>query len=415
MTARARAAAAPAAAWRNRIVGAGEEAPEQLVANPSNWRTHGAAQRDALRGSLATVGWVQQVLVNQRTGHVVDGHARVEEALSRGEPSVPVLYVDLEPDEEALVLATLDPIGAMAGRDDERLRALLAEISVDDAGLAALLGSLAPVGPKAGLTDPDAVPDAPEETSIKRGDLFALGEHRLLCGDSSNKGDLARLMAGGRADCLWTDPPYGVAYVGKTKEALTIQNDGADSSALVRSAFANALSVVVDGAPFYCAGPAGARMPAYVQAIIDAGWRLHQELVWAKDAFVLGHSDYHYQHEPIFYGYAPGPGRPGRGDHEGSRWFGDHSQSSILAFDRPRRSDEHPTTKPAALVEACLANSTPPRGLVLDLFAGSGTTLIAAERLGRRARGMDIDPRYCRVAIERWQAFTGRTAELLDG
>ena len=128
--------------WRNRIVGSGEEAPDQLVANPANWRTHPGPQRDALRGSLSEVGWVQQVMVNQRTGFVVDGHARVEEALSRNEPTVPVLYVDLSPDDEAVILATLDPIGAMATRDDARLQELLDGLVVDDAGLAALLSGL---------------------------------------------------------------------------------------------------------------------------------------------------------------------------------------------------------------------------------------------------------------------------------
>jgi ParB-like chromosome segregation protein Spo0J len=135
-------AAVPPTAWRNRIVGSGEVAPDQLLANPANWRVHGPAQRDALRSSLSEVGWVQQIIVNQRTGYVIDGHARIEEALSRHEPTVPVLYVDLSPEEEALVLATLDPIGAMASRDDARLTELLSEIHINDAGLQGLLGSL---------------------------------------------------------------------------------------------------------------------------------------------------------------------------------------------------------------------------------------------------------------------------------
>jgi len=157
MTTKTRVAAAPTAGWRNRITGTGEEAPDQLLANPANWRIHPKAQQDALAGALDQVGWVQQVLVNRRSGFVVDGHARVALALTRGEATVPVLYVDLEPEEEALVLATLDPIGAMAGRDEEKLRALLADITVDDAGLLALLGDLAGNDPKAGLTDPDEV------------------------------------------------------------------------------------------------------------------------------------------------------------------------------------------------------------------------------------------------------------------
>jgi ParB-like chromosome segregation protein Spo0J len=143
-----------AAGWRNRIVGSGTEAPERLAANPANWRVHPRHQRDALAGSLDTVGWVAQVLVNRRTGYVVDGHARVALALARGEPAVPVLYVDLSPDEERLVLATFDPIGALAGADGERLTALLAEVAVDDAGLRALLDELAASAPRPSFTDP---------------------------------------------------------------------------------------------------------------------------------------------------------------------------------------------------------------------------------------------------------------------
>jgi DNA modification methylase len=398
------------APWRNRIVGTGDEAPDQLVANPANWRMHPGPQRDALRGSLAEVGWVQQVMVNRRTGFVVDGHARVEEALTRGEPTVPVLYVDLSPEEEALVLATLDPIGAMATRDDAKLQELLAGISIDDAGLLALLGDLAPLKPSAGLTDPDDVPDL-EPSTIKAGDLFALGDHRLMCGDSATAGEVARLMDGARADCLWTDPPYGVAYVGKTKDALMMENDGWGADELVRAVFANALACVVDGAPFYCASPPGSRSFTFWRAIVDAGWQFHQEIVWVKDSMVLGHSDYHFQHEPILYGYAPGEGRSGRGKHAGTHWYGDNSQVSVLAFDRPKRSEEHPTMKPVALVAAMLANSTPQGGGILEPFSGSGTTIIAAEQLGRRAFAMEIDPRYVAVAIKRWEQFTGRTAE----
>jgi hypothetical protein len=203
-------APAPASTWRNRIAGSGEEAPDQLLANPANWRIHPKAQQDALAGALDAVGWVQQVLVNRRTGFVVDGHARVALALSRGEPTVPVLYVDLEPDEEALVLATLDPIGAMAGRDDEKLRVLLADVTVDDAGLLALLGELRGDEPKTGLTDPDEVPEPPDEPYVKPGDLYRLGDHRILCGDATDPAAVARLLDGAAPTLLATDPPYGV-------------------------------------------------------------------------------------------------------------------------------------------------------------------------------------------------------------
>lgn len=404
---------ASAAPWRSRIVGHEDVDPTQLLANPNNWRTHPGRQRDALRGSLAEVGWVQSVIVNRTTGHMVDGHARVEEAISRGEPTVPVVYVELDQAEEALILATLDPIAAMADSDGAKLAALLADVAVDDEGLRRLLGDLAGNPPLAGLTDPDDVPPLGETSNIKRGDLFALGDHRLMCGDSTDAGDVARLMDGALADCVWTDPPYGVAYVGKTKDALTIENDGVGADALVTDTFTAILSAAVPGAPFYCSGPPGPKSLGFALALVASGWRIHEELVWVKDVFVLGHSDYHYRHEPIFYGYAPGAGRPGRGKHEGTRWFGDHSQSTVFEVPRPKRSEEHPTMKPVELVAGCLINSTPSGGLVLEPFSGSGTTIIAAEQLGRRCYGMEIDPRYVAVAIKRWEDFTGRKAEQL--
>jgi DNA modification methylase len=263
-----------------------------------------------------------------------------------------------------------------------------------------------------GLTDPDNLPPAPEpaQVYVRPGDLWLLGEHRLLCGDASEEADLRRVMGGELADCVWTDPPWGVRYVGKTSEALTIENDDDGADLLVRAMFEAARGVVVPGAPFYCAAPAGPRSVSFQQAILAAGWRIHQELVWVKDAFVLGHSDYHFQHEVIHYGWAPGPGRSGRGDRLESRWYGDHRQSSVLSYDRPRRSEEHPTMKPVALVAHCLANSTPVAGSVLDPFSGSGSTILAATQLGRRCFAIDLDSAYVQVAKERWEAYTGLKA-----
>ena len=204
--------AEPAGQWRSRIIGTGSEAPERLAANPLNWRLHPKRQQEALAGSLDTVGWVQQVLVNQRTGYLVDGHARVALALARHEPSVPVLYVDLSPEEERLVLATLDPIGALATPNGEGLRDLLAQVSVADAGLQALLDGLAASAPRPGRSDPDAVGALPAEPSVQPGELYRLGRHRLLCGDATNPDDVARLLDGARPALTVTDPPYGVEY-----------------------------------------------------------------------------------------------------------------------------------------------------------------------------------------------------------
>jgi DNA modification methylase len=214
---------------------------------------------------------------------------------------------------------------------------------------------------------------------------------------------------------MWTDPPYGVEYVGKTKRALTIEGDGAEGlSALLRESFALATEALAPGAPIYVAHPPGARSLDFVQAFVAAGWRLHQGLVWAKNTIVLGHSDYHYAHEPILYGYTPGAGRPGRGDHAGSRWYGDNSQSSLLTYDKPPSSTEHPTGKPVGLVEQCVSNSTRPGDVVLDPFAGSGSTLIACENLHRRCYAMEIDPGYCDVIVDRWERHTNRTATLAE-
>lgn len=211
------------AAWQNRIVGQGEEAPDQLLANPRNWRIHPKAQQEALGSVLDSVGWVQNIIVNRQTGYVIDGHARVALAISRQEPSVPVVYVDLAPEEEALVLASLDPLSAMAVTDQEMLAELLIDVTAEGA-LADMLVDLTGRKATAGRTDPDDVPAAPEPIT-QLGDLWLLGEHRLLCGDATEAEAVARLVAGERAACLWTDPPYGVNYEGKTREALTIAND----------------------------------------------------------------------------------------------------------------------------------------------------------------------------------------------
>jgi hypothetical protein len=197
-------------------------------------------------------------MVNHRTGFVVDGHARVEEALTKGEAMVPVLYVDLSPEEEVIVLATLDPIGAMADTDEAKLRELLADVAVDDAGLAALLGTLAPGESKTYLTDPDDVPALGEESNVHQGEVFTLGDHRLSCGSSVDPAHVSRLLGDEVPDMMFTDPPYGVDYVGKTAEKLTISNDRLDEPALttlLRTSMT--LSRLPPGAPFYICAPAG--------------------------------------------------------------------------------------------------------------------------------------------------------------
>lgn len=401
---------------RNRIVAHGDEKPEDLLANPRNWRRHPRHQEEALEGVLERVGWVQSVIVNRRTGLLIDGHLRVALAKRRQEPTLPVVYVDLDEGEEALVLATIDPISALADTDREQLADLLKGLEVQDPALQAMLGALAQDNgidlaevldgtlPGADLED---VPEPPTEPITIPGELIILGRHRLICGDSTRAEDLARLMNGGQADMVWTDPPYNVAYEGKTDEALTIQNDSMDDAtfrAFLLGFYQAALEVTKPGGPIYVAH-ADSEGLNFRAAMKEAGWLLKQCLVWVKQAFVLGRQDYHWQHEPILYGWAPGAAHV---------WEGDRTQSTVLRFDRPARNGEHPTMKPVDLVAACLVNSSRPGDVVLDAFGGSGTTLVAAEKTGRTARLVELDPRYCDVIVQRWEQATGQKAERLQ-
>ena len=209
--------------WQSRIVGHGQEDPARLVPNELNWRRHPAGQRKALTEVMDRVGWVQDIIVNRRSGRLVDGHLRLTLALERGEPAVPVVYVDLAPDEEALVLATLDPLAELAEADGETLRALHAMLEADGA-IADLLEGVAASArltldePLPGATEPDDIPDLGRGSVSQAGDLWRLGDHRLLCGDATDPADVDKLMAGGKPRWMWTDPPYGVDYQGGTAE-----------------------------------------------------------------------------------------------------------------------------------------------------------------------------------------------------
>jgi hypothetical protein len=407
----------PAPAWRNRIVGSGDVPPEDLLANPANWRTHPSAQRDALRGSLETVGWVQQVLVNRRTGHVIDGHARVEEALSRHEPSVPVLYVDLDPEEEALVLATLDPIGAMATRDDARLQELLSGIVVDDAGLTALLADLAPQGPTAGLTDPDDAPPLGDDSGIKSGDLFALGDHRLMCGDATSAEDVARLMDGAKADAILTDPPYGIAldtdYSKITGSSNSIAIKRGD-----RRVMANMYRPVEGDTRPFDATPLSDTFASTAEQFWF-GANYYRRTLPGND---LSGSWLVWDKRPSGWN----EGGAGIDDVIGAGfeliWSRQKHQQRVLRQQwsgftarNPGLERAHPTEKPVALLGDIIERWIVAAGVVVDPFSGSGTTIIAAEQLGRRCYAMEIDPRYVAVAIKRWEEFTGKRSERIDG
>jgi DNA modification methylase len=411
-----------AGTWRNRIVGHAELPPRDLVPNPRNWRTHPPEQQRALAGSLAEVGWVGEVLVNRTTGRVVDGHLRIELALGRHEPVVPVTYLELTEDEERLVLASLDPIGAMADAEATALEELLADLDPADADLRAFLDELARQQGfehvTAGLVDPDEAPDIPDEPTVRLGELYALGDHRLMCGDATDPETVRRAFGEETyADLIWTDPPYGVAYQTKlsTEEAvarhrrtdgLEVANDQPeDIPALLAATFG--LAPLTAGGAFYVASPSsGDVLPAFYSALAESGMPVRQQLIWVKDVFVMGRHDFHYRHEPILYGWKEGAAHS---------FHGGRDQDTVWEIPRPRRSESHPTMKPVELVARALAFSSDPGDVVYEPFAGSGSTIIAAEQTGRRCIALEIDPHYAQVAIERWASFTGRSPERSDG
>jgi DNA modification methylase len=398
-------------AFRDRIVDLRRVRAADLAEHPRNWRRHPERQRETLRALLAEIGYADALLAYEQDGRLVlvDGHLR--RSLDPDQIA-PVLVTDLTEEEADLVLATLDPLAGLAQADPDRVAALHGLVGTSSEAVRQLLADVARsagVSARSGLTDPDDVPALPSKPRTRAGDLWRLGPHRLLCADSTDPDSVARLTAGELAKALWTDPPYGVAYTGKTPDALRIANDeAAGLRGLLDRAFAAVDPVLRPGAAIYVSHPAGALSLAFGEAFVAAGWRIRQTLVWVKDTMVLGHGDYHYRHEPILYGHKPGPQRFGRG-HRG--WYGGNAETSVFEIPRPRASREHPTTKPVELVRRCLANSSGAGDLVLDPFLGSGTTLIAAHQLDRRCFGIELDPRYVDVAVTRWEAFTGERAE----
>jgi DNA modification methylase len=247
--------------------------------------------------------------------------------------------------------------------------------------------------------------DKAEELRVKwgveSGQLWQLGEHRIVCGDCTDKAVVERVMGGEKADMVFTDPPYNVDYVGKTQDALTIENDSTDEIAIqgvrVLTEFINA------GNPVYICFPA--EQPIALSKMWNSPFRLQSMIVWAKDSIVMGRKDYQYKHEPIWYGWKEGSAH---------RWFGNRNQTTLWEIDRPKRNTEHPTIKPVEIAETAMRNSSEDGNIVVDPFLGSGTTLIACERLGRRCRAVEISPAYVAVAIQRWVDVTGGEPVLLD-
>jgi DNA modification methylase len=377
---------------------------------------------NARRGDVATIkaclrrlGLYRPVVVNARKMEVLAGNHVVRAARELGWNWIDATVLDVDDDTARRIVVSDNGTSDLAGYDDEALTELLLDVGdlegtgFDRADLDALLDQVAPKLP---LEDED-LPPAPSRPITKRGELVLLGQHRLFCGDARDRAGYERLLGEERAGIVVTDPPWGVGYEGKTKARLRIENDHSSGlDPLLREGFACIDHFTAAGSPLYVFFPAGPLCSVFLSAFMAQGWLLRQMLVWAKDAFVLSHADYHFRHEGILYGFKPGTGRLGRG---GAGWFGDNRQCSVFDVPRPRAARDHPTTKPPELLENLLRNSSRRGALVLDPFAGSGSTLVACERLGRKARVMELDPRYADVVIERFERLTGTKAERLGG
>lgn len=257
------------------------------------------------------------------------------------------------------------------------------------------------------VVDDEYEVELPEDPKTKSGNIYKLGNHYLMCGDSTNASDVKKLMNNQLADLIVTDPPYNVNYEGKTDDNLKIMNDNMEDNqfySFLESAFINLYNSVKDGGSIYVfhADTEGLN---FRKAMMSSGFKLAECLVWVKNAFVMGRQDYHWKHEPVLYGWKPGA----------SHYFiNDRSQSTVLEFDKPIRNEEHPTMKPIDLIAYLINNSSKKDEIVLDLFGGSGTTMIACEQTNRKAFIMELDPRYCDVIIDRWEKFTNQKVELIN-
>ena len=376
--------------------------------DPSNARMHTVRNLDTIKASLSQFGQRTPIVV-QKDGMIIrKGNGTVAAAKSLGWSHIAAVVLD-DDNTTATAYAIADNrTSELADWDEQVLSDLLTGLEDDGWDLDGDLGfSDQELKDLLAASTPDAkqddVPDTPEDPVTKPGDVISLGQHRVVCGDSSDPATVASLMDGCRADLMVIDPPYNVDYVGKTKDALKIQNDSMDDAtyrAFLVSAFSAAFEVLKPGASFYIwhADTEGYNVRG---AVRDCDQEVRQCLIWKKNGLVMGRQDYHWIHEPCLYGWKKGASHG---------WYTDRKQSTVLEYDRPHRSAEHPTMKPVELMAYQIGNSTAPQGVVLDTFLGSGSTLVASEQLGRTCYGIELDPAYCDVIVSRWETLTGKKA-----
>jgi len=387
---------------------------ERLLPYIRNPRTHSEAQVAQIAASIAEFGFTAPILAGS-DGVIVAGHGRLAAARKLGLASVPVVVLDhLTPTQRRALVIADNRIAENAGWDEELLRVELESLREDGFDLdllgfddAALTDLLADEEPQIeGRTEDDAAPDVPEEPVSRPGDVWRLGPHRLVCGDATTAEAYARLFPDGeRADMVFTDPPYNVNYANSAKDKLRGKHRPILNDALGEGFY----DFLFDALALIMAHTRGAIYVAMSSSELDtlqaafraAGGHWSTFIIWAKNTFTLGRADYQRQYEPILYGWPEGATR---------HWCGDRDQGDVWQIKKPAKNDLHPTMKPVDLVERAIRNSSRPGDVVLDPFGGSGTTLIAAEKAGRVARLIELDPKYADVIVRRWQDWTGQQA-----
>ncbi|WP_031263841.1 site-specific DNA-methyltransferase, partial [Sporolactobacillus laevolacticus] len=370
-----------------------------------------------LERSIKEFGYVDPLIWNERTGNLVGGHQRFKILKESGQMEIEVSVVNLDLDKEKALNLALNKISG--DWDNSKLSAVLQDLTETDIGidltgfdkeeLDELIEQLENQMSVKIEDDEFYVEEeiaAIEEPETKPGDIWKLGPHRLICGDSTDQETIDRLMDGQLAAMAFTDPPYNVDYEGKTADSLKIMNDKMDNEAFYQFLFDLYTTLLCatrrGGAIYVC--HADSEGYNFRKAMFDAGWLMKQCIVWVKNGFVVGRQDYQWQHEPILYGWKPGAPH---------QWCGDRKQSTVWNFDKPLRNGEHPTMKPVPLVAKAIQNSSRKHDIVLDGCGGSGTTLIAAEQTERICYMSELDPKYCDVIKKRYEQLTGNKPKLL--
>ncbi len=380
----------------------------KLVPYVNNARTHSPEQINKLRASLREFGFINPVIIDREFG-IIAGHGRVMAAREEGIAEVPCVFVDhlTEAQKKAYILAD-NRMAMDAGWDEELLRVEIealqgADFDVgltgfDDKEIADLFKT---DSGKVEDDDFDLTAALEKASFVEEDDVWVVGKHRLICGDATNPDHVAKLMDGKRANLILTDPPYGVSF--KSKSGLTIKNDSMKNEEFyefLKSAFVNMAAHLEQGGSAYVfhADTEGLN---FRQAFIDAGFHLAGCCIWVKDSLVLGRSDYQWQHEPVLYGFLK------NGKHS---WYSDRKQTTIWNFKKPKRNENHPTSKPLDLLSYPLGNSSQENAIVVDTFGGSGSTLMACEAMNRICYTMELDPKYASVILRRYVEDTGDTA-----